>query len=349
MIPNRNSDHRMSLSTEEKAHIREQVCALELFILKAILAEREQIHPSALCAISEVTAADTIYAIDRVAESAIETWFDEHWDANWPIEVIMEGLEDDASLTFPRGTAVEATKLKCIIDPIDGTRGIMYDKRAAWILIGIAPQRGAANTIADIEVAVMTEIPTTRQWRADQLSATKHGGIQTIAFDIRNDFYATRVALSASDAAEVNHAFGTVCRFFPAGSVLLSQVEDTLWERLYGTPETPSPTVFNDQYISTGGQFYEILSGHDRFIADLRPEAFRKIGLSTNNLTAHPYDVATALLLTEAGCIVEKPNGEALDYPLDCTTPVSWVAYANQALAEGIRPTLQAVMSELLD
>ena len=339
----------MTLHLQEKAHLRKQLCDLQLTILKAILAARAKAQPDALSAISEITAADTIYAIDRVAEVAIEDWFDRQWNPDWPVEIVMEGLEDGAVLTFPRDTPLAKTKLKCIIDPIDGTRGIMYDKRAAWILAGIAPQRGTENTIADIEVAVMTEIPTTRQWRADQVSAITGGGIQTTAFDVRSNFAHTQVELCASQATEVNHAFGTVSRFFPAGSVLLSQVEEALWQRLYGTPQSPSPTIFNDQYISTGGQFYEILAGHDRFIADLRPAAFNKLGISANNLAAHPYDVATALILSEAGCIIEKPNGEALDYPLDTTTPVSWVAYANATLAEAIRPTLQSVVQELLD
>lgn len=337
----------MPLLTQEKEPLRKLLCQLQLSVLQAIIAARKQTRPDALSAITEVTAADTIYAIDKVADAAIETWFSENWDANWPVEIIMEGVED-RTLTFPTGTPVEATKLKCIIDPIDGTRGIMYDKRAAWILTGIAPQRFEQNTLADIEVAVMTEIPTTRQWRADQVSAVTGEGIQSTAFDVRADFSSTKIELRASDATEVCHAFGTVCRFFPSGSVLLSEVEEALWNQLYGSPETPSPTVFNDQYISNGGQLYEILAGHDRFVADLRPEAFNKLGLSTNNLTAHPYDLSTLLILQEAGCIVEKPDGGPLDYAMDCTTPVSWVAYANKALADSIRPTLQAVIKELL-
>lgn len=338
----------MALRIQDKESQRKQLCDLQLTILKAILTARSAAQPDALSAISEVTAADTIYAIDRIAEEAIEQWFEHNWGTKWPVEIVMEGLEDGTALTFPRDTPVEATKLKCIIDPIDGTRGIMYDKRAAWILAGIAPQRGSANTIADIEVAAMTEIPTTRQWRADQVSAIKDGGIQATAFDVRANNAPTRIELAASQADTVYHAFGTISRFFPAGSVLLSEVEERLWHDLYGTPDTPSPVIFNDQYICSGGQFYEILAGHDRFIADLRPEAFRKLGVSTSNLTAHPYDIATALILTESGCIVEKPTGEALDYPLDTTTPVSWVAYSNIELAKNIRPTLQRIIAELL-
>lgn len=342
-----SASRHLLLMVENKETLRELICELERAILKAILAQRGRSTVEALAAISEETAADTIYAIDRVAESTIEEWFANNWPAEWPIEIVMEGLEDATVLTYPRDTAIAETVLKCIIDPIDGTRGIMYDKRAAWILVGVAPQRGAANTLADIEVAVMTEIPTTRQWRADQVSAIRGCGVQAVALDVRHDFSEHSLQLHPSKATEVRHAFGTVSRFFPAGLTLLSQVEETLWERLYGLAESPSPLVFNDQYISTGGQLYEILSGHDRFIADLRPEAFAKLGI-LSNLACHPYDVSTILILEEAGCVIEKPDGQPLDCPLDTTTPVSWVAYANKKLARAIRPTLQAVMAELL-
>lgn len=332
---------------QNQSKLRDLLCDLQLAILQAVIEERASCTTEALAAVSEETAADTIYAIDRVAEASIIDWFAAHWPEAWPVEIIMEGLEDGQPLTFPSGTPVAETQLKCIIDPIDGTRGIMYDKRAAWILMGLAPQRGAANTLADIEVAVMTELPTTRQWRADQVSAIRGGGVQAVAFDVRNGFARQAITLQPSAATEVRHAFGTVSRFFPAGLTLLSQVEEALWERLYGLPETQSPLVFNDQYISSGGQFYEILAGHDRFVADLRPEAFQKLGMP-KNLASHPYDVATALILQEAGCIVEQPDGQPLDCPLDTTTPVSWVAYANPQLAAAIRPVLREVMLEWL-
>jgi len=333
----------MALLEKDKEALRLQLCKLQLYLLKAILSARSSRSVDQLAAISEETAADTIYAIDRIAEEAIQTWFSQNWSPAWPIEIIMEGLEDGAVLTFPKNTPVDATKLKCIIDPIDGTRGIMYDKRPAWILAGIAEQRGAANKLTDIAVCAMTEIPTTRQWRADQISAKRGGGILATAFDIRNQFTPQQVTLVPSQADQVRHAFGTVARFFPAGCTLLSEFEEQLWQELYGVPDSPSPLIFNDQYISTGGQFYEILAGHDRFIADLRPLAFAKLGIESN-LACHPYDVATALLLEEAGCVIEQPNGQALDCPLDTTTPVNWIAYANASLAANIRPSLQRLM-----
>jgi len=337
----------MTLSATDKETLRQLLCALQRFILEAILAERTKRSTDELATISEKTAADVIYAIDTIADQAIHTWFEANWPSEWPVQIIMEGLEDSETLCFPKGTAHEATVLKCIIDPIDGTRGIMYDKRAAWILSGIAPQRGSANTLVDIEVSVMTEIPTSRQWRVDQLSATRGGGMLATAFDVRNDFSQAPVELRPSEADDVRHAFGTISRFFPAGSTLLAQIEEQLWETLYGDSSDGTPMVFNDQYISTGGQFYEILSGHDRFIADIRPIAFRVLDIE-ENLSAHPYDVCCALILEEAGCIVEHPDGSPLNCPLDTTSAVNWVAYANEALALHIRPALKAVLAKLV-
>jgi hypothetical protein len=66
-----------------------------------------------------------------------------------------------------------------IVDPIDGTRGIMYDKRAAWALAGVAPNKGPGTRLRDIEVAVMTELPTSKMGlgrRAVGREGARHAG-----------------------------------------------------------------------------------------------------------------------------------------------------------------------------
>jgi hypothetical protein len=98
--------------------------------------------------------------------------------------------------------------------------------------------------------------------------------------------------------------------------------------------------VFDDQYISTGGQIAELLVGHDRMVADLRPLVFRKLKQPTA-LVCHPYDICTELILREAGGIVETPDGKPLRAPLDTTTPVAWVGFANLTLARLARPALR--------
>jgi hypothetical protein len=84
-----------------------------------------------LAGVAEVTPVDTIYAIDKVSEAAIGDWFAKHWPAELPVELIMEVAEAHGPITIPTGTPVEQTDWKCILDPIDCTRDMMYDKRAA--------------------------------------------------------------------------------------------------------------------------------------------------------------------------------------------------------------------------
>ena len=98
-----------------------------------------------------------------------------------------------------------------------------------------------------------------------------------------------------------------------------------------------------DHYICTGGQVYELMVGHDRFLADLRPLVFGKLRLKSA-LVCHPYDICTALLLEAAGGVVEGIDGKPLNAPLDTTSPVAWVGYANPTLAKAIRPALRRAM-----
>ena len=68
-----------------------------------------------------------------------------------------------------------------IVDTIDGTRGLMYDKRAAWCLAAAAPHGGS---LRDVVAAAMTELPTVKQGAADQLSGTRGGGVVAERIDL---------------------------------------------------------------------------------------------------------------------------------------------------------------------
>lgn len=201
------------LSANLNESLRLKLCDLQKHMLRAILEARNEHSTDQLASISEQTAADVIYAIDTIADQALHQWFSTNWPHEHPVQIIMEGIEDDEVCTYPSGTPVKDTVLKCIIDPIDGTREIMYDKRSAWILTGLAPQRFESNSLQDIQIAAMTEIPTSRQWRADQISASRGEGLQCQALDVRNDYTATTTILHPSDATDVRHAFGTIIRF----------------------------------------------------------------------------------------------------------------------------------------
>ena len=333
------------MTPRELHQVRRLLCRLENAIRDTLLAARDA-QSADFARIAAVTAADTIYQVDRISEEAILAWFEAHWPARWPVELVMEGLEGE-TVTYPAGTPVARTALKCILDPIDGTRCLMYDKRSAWVLAAVAPQRGKKTHLGNVLAAAMTELPTSKQWAADQISGIRGGGPRGLVAERVNvrEGTTSRLTLRPSQAADFRHGFASLARFFPEGKGLLAQFEETLWDALCGPGKNSSPLIFDDQYLSTGGQIYELLAGHDRMLGDLRPLAFRRLGLDSA-LVCHPYDVCTALLLQEAGGVVETPQGTPLRSPLDTTSPVAWLGYANPGLARQARPVLRRLLKE---
>jgi hypothetical protein len=333
-----------SISDMTLEALRQLLCSLGGAIRERVIEGRRSMSAEALSSVASHSIADTIYEIDKFGEEAIREWFEAQWPGAEPVEVVMEGLEEP--LCFPRGTPRLDTKWKCLLDPIDGTRGIMYDKRSAWALSGIAPQRGEATRLSDIVVASMTELPIRKQWRADQVSAMRGGGLVASAVNVM-DGSASSLSLAPSNARGFRHGFAWMAKFFPEGRALTAQIEEQLWDELVGIGRDASPTVFDDQYICSGGAFYELLAGHDRMVGDLRPLVLTHLGLDSS-LVCHPYDVAGALLLAEAGVVYEHPLGGFPDAPLDTTSGIAWVAYANSMLANLARPVLQRILRQTL-
>jgi fructose-1,6-bisphosphatase/inositol monophosphatase family enzyme len=275
-----------------------------------------------MSAVAGETVADTIYAIDHVADEALIGWFEEFWPA---VRVVSEGLDEPVVVGGEPAWTV-------IVDTIDGTRGLMYDKRPAWSLAAAAPVEGS---LADVVAAAMTELPTVKQGAADQLSGIRGGGLKAERTELR-DGTRTPIDVRPSSATDLEHSFSGLAKFFLPGKPALASLEGELFDRL------GCRTIFDDQYLSSGGQLHELITGRDRFVADLRPLVDR------DGLACHPYDVCTSMLLREVGGLVTDPWGSPLDGPLDTTSPVAWVGYANQAIADRIMPVLAELVDELV-
>ena len=276
---------------------------------------------------------DTIYAIDRVGEDALLRGLTELARAE-PVCLVAEGIVNP--LVLPRGAREQDCRWRFLVDPLDGTRGLMYQKRSAWVLTGVAPNRGTATRLSDIVLAVQTEIPLLKQHLSDQLWAVRGGGMQARR---RNRLSGTAepLTLQRSRADTIAHGFATLVRFFPGARDVLAAIDDEIVQTLV-KPEPRRAACFEDQYASTGGELYELLAGHDRFIADLRPL------VQSAGLCCHPYDLCTALIAREAGVVITDPTGAPLDAPFDLTSDVAWVGYANDGLRRSIEPVLQAAL-----
>jgi len=323
--------------------LRLLLCELGVAIRSRVVSAREGLSPEILATVTGDAGGDTIFAIDRFGEDAIIQWFRSHWPSDEPVQIVMEGLE--AELCFPEEKSAADTKWKCLIDPIDGTRGLMYDKRSAWALAGIAPQLGDETRLSQILATAMTEIPVSKQWRADQFSASLDGPLVATWCDWRTGAAPQPLQTRPSIADSFDHGFASLAKFFPEGRTLTAQIEERLWDQILGPNRSRSPVVFDDQYLSTAGQFHELITGRDRMVGDLRPLVFHALDLESS-LVCHPYDACAWLVLKKAGVVFEHPLGGFPDAPLDTESGVAWIAYANKNLAALARPVLQKTLRE---
>ena len=267
-------------------------------------------------------AADTIFAIDRVADDTLLDWFEEHWPG---VEVVSEGLDEPVVVGGDPTWTV-------IVDTIDGTRGLMYDKRPAWCLAAAAPHGGS---LRDVVAAAMTELPDGQA--GGRRPAERHA--RRRASWRSGSTCTTGARAPARPSARRRRPTSSTASPGSRSSSFRARPRSSSWRRSCSR-RLGSRHVFDDEYISSGGQLHELIVGHDRFVADLRPL------VDPARSACHPYDVCTAMLLEEAGGVVTDPRGAPLDAPLDTTSPVAWVG-----LRERRRSPLRIgpVLAELVD
>lgn len=290
---------------------------------------------------------DTIYAIDRISEKRIIEYFENEIAAIAPVILIAEGLGGTGQVVLPHGTKENQAKFRIIMDPIDGTRSLMYQKRSAWILTGVAPNLGDDTNLQDIEYAIQTEIPLVKQHLSDVIFAYRGKGVEAMRFNRLNGEY-TSIELSPSKANSIEQGFAMITRFFNGARDVLAKIDDEIIGSILGNAQPGKAQCFEDQYLSTGGQLYELICGHDRFVADLRPqlEAILKERGLPLGLCCHPYDLCTELIARESGVIITDPSGNPVSSKLNVTDSVSWMGYANKKIQNQVESHFKAVMKK---
>jgi fructose-1,6-bisphosphatase/inositol monophosphatase family enzyme len=318
----------------------------------AVVAECERARVEELAEVSDDDSeGDTIYAVDRVGEEVVVELFEREVAKLTPLVLVAEGIEG-GRVTLPRGASESDALWRVVVDPIDGTRGLMYQKRSAWVLTGAAPERGTETSLSDIVLAVQTEIPLVKQHLSDALWAVRGRGASGERF---NRLTGERRPLTPrpSRATTIRHGFATVARFFPGARDVLAAIDEEVVRGALGPVEPGKAHCFEDQYISTGGQLYELSTGRDRFVADLRPlvESVINSRGETLGICCHPYDLCTELIAREAGVVVTDARGGPLRAPLAVEPEVAWVGYANDHIRREIEPLLREALARrgLLD
>jgi hypothetical protein len=305
----------------------------------------EKSSPAVLAQVAHDGPDDTIYAVDRISEATLLSFFEQEAAAVGGVVLIAEGLPAGQVIAPDNVTASEA-RWRVIVDPIDGTRGLMYQKRSGWILTGVAPNRGPRTNLQDIFLAVQTEIPLLKQHLCDELWAVQGEGAAAMRFN-RLTGHVAPLALTPSGAPTIAHGFVTFVRYFSGIKQEITDIDEEVVLAVLGAVPPDKAVCFEDQYISSAGQLYELMVGHDRFVADLRPAIDPLLAGQgrTPGLCSHPYDLCTELIAREAGVLVTDPWGRPLDAPLDVFTRVGWVGYANSQLRQQLEPPLQAALA----
>ena len=332
----------------DQGEVRDLLAAIRRIherVRDAVIEECERTSVESLAEVSDdESEGDTIYAVDRISEDVLVELFADEIASRSPIVLIAEGIEG-GQLVLPKGSPESEARWRIVVDPIDGTRELMYQKRSAWVLTGVARNRGSETRLDEIELAVQTEIPVVKQHLSDVLWAIRGEGAHAERWNrVTNNRHPLQ--LRRSQAKTIRHGFAMISRFFPGAREELAAIDEEIVRGALGPVEPGKAHCFEDQYLSSGGQLYELMMGHYRFVADLRPlmeKVLRRQGL-TLGICCHPYDLCTELIAREAGVIVTDVHGQALRAPLRIEPDIAWVGYANEEIRRQMEPLLQEAL-----
>ena len=206
----------------------------------------------------------------------------------------------------------------------------MYQKRSAWILTGVAPNRGAATRLADIELAVQTEIPLVKQHLCDVLWAAR-GQARTPSGTI-----ASPGARAHRSALRARPPSPTASPWSPASSPAHARSWPPSTRRSCGRRSArPRPARPSASRTSTSPRAASSTSCWRATTASW-PTCARCSSAPRGPRPAPrhvlpPVRPGTALIAREMGVLVTDPRG-ALRAPLDVDADVAWVGYANEAI-----------------
>ncbi|MEE2887668.1 MAG: hypothetical protein VX951_09585 [Planctomycetota bacterium] len=279
---------------------------------------------------------DTIFGIDIAAEKVLIP-FCEQWGESSNFLLMAEGVEPGG-----RRFGTGEPQFRLIVDPVDGSRGLMHDKRSAWCLAAVATEHGDDTRMEHVVAAAMTELPTTRHGFIDRLWAS--GNRPSVGQ--RQNLFNGNVAdlnIKPSGHTTLHHGFATVCDYFPGGKAVIARIAERIFQEEMGGWNPEKAEIFCDQYIASGGQLAELILGRDRFVLDIRPLVYRFLGVESS-LCSRPYDLCTQMIAKNAGVIVCDPFGDPLNCPLDVTTNIAYATYANAGLAARLQPIVTAAL-----
>ena len=283
-------------------------------------------------------AGDLTYALDDMADEPLSA-YGADLGADRRVTLVAEGPG-----TSVHGKGPDATALRVLIDPVDGTRSLMHDMRSAWALTAIAPDRGEATRLSDAQVAVQTELPTTSAGIYHVLWAVRGQGAWIARHDVKTGTELERAPLVAAQDLSIDNGYLCFTRYLPVERPVVAELESRFLATLVARHGLSERLLYDDQYLCTAGQLYLVARGRYRMLADVRGWLSRTRGFA--NFTPKPYDLASLLVWQEAGIPVLDEDFAPLDAPMDTESKLSVIAFANEELRAALEPLLREVLGK---
>lgn len=290
-----------------------------------------------------VGAGDFTFGLDVPSERVCDEWF-----AEVARDAPLSLLTEDSGWRHrgPQGelAGFEHGGPRIAVDPIDGTRNLMANLRSAWSILSMAEPGAGIPHLGDVSLGIVSELPALQSNRWRRLIGRRGAGCQLAEDELGSTKASEPAVLRVDTDTRCDHGYFPFFRYERSQAKSIAAIETEFHQRLATRECADTRSIYDDQYISNGGQLVLLALGTYRFVADLR--AWLSDVLEVPTTTSKPYDSAGAVLCArEAGAILEDAQGKELDYPLDTTTPVSFVGFVNEGTRRRLRPHLDAALA----
>lgn len=320
---------------------------------RCFAAEASSCSLSPSAQVTGLGAGDVTYGIDEVSERVVTDWLAQRAclgplsvfteDVGWRHAGPSAGPTADSGNGWRELPGFDHSGPRISIDPIDGTRPLLGDLRSAWTSIAVCPPGPAEPRASDVQLALLGELPIRAQARWRVIRAELGAGATLELHAPTDSVPPPRAQLTADSDDRCDHGVFSFFRFTPHQRPAIARVEADFFARIAEHEGADLMHCYDDQYVCNVGQLIHLALGSYRMIADLRAHIASSDPASV--VTSKPYDLAAALLVArEAGCVITRADGSHLDFPLDATTPQSFVGWANEATARRLAHHLVTVL-----
>lgn len=293
---------------------------------------------------------DLTYGLDLPSEARIDRWFRDA-ARRAPLSVLTEdtgwrhlGPAPDGGAATERA-GFDHGGPRIAFDPVDGTRNLMADLRAAWTVVSFAPPGPDEPRLGDLTGGIVAEIPTSRAYCARLFHAETGGACHLEELDLARDELLESREVRVDDDDRPDQGYFPFFRYKPDLRPRISRLEAAFFARLEEQEGAELLTCYDDQYFSNAGQLVLLILGTYRMMVDARALIATRMGVDST--TSKPYDVAGAIVCARAaGVPLTAADGTRLDFPIDARTPLDFAGYANEGTRRRLEPHWLAVLEE---